>query len=162
MSQPSVSSTNVTDPKQQRSKKSLLIRAGFQGQIIFFVVLAGIACIAANGYLYYSYVVGSYDFILGHSRLPQELIDQRYRDLFTLWLSLTVLNFLIILAVAIWALIVTHRAAGAIYHIRRVAEAIKAGNVAERVHLREKDEFQDLARSFNEMMDELQKIKPGA
>jgi HAMP domain-containing protein len=146
----------MTDPKQQRNKRSLLIHASFQGRIIFFVILAGFACIAANGYLYYSYVVGSYDFILRHSSLPQELIDQRYRDLFTLWLSLTVLSLLIILAVSIWALIVTHRAAGAIYHIRRVVEAIKAGNAAERVHLRDKDEFQDLAKSFNEMVDVLQ------
>jgi HAMP domain-containing protein len=151
----------MTDPKQQRSKRSLLIHASFQGRIIFFVVLAGFACIAANGYLYYSYVVGSYDFILRHSSLPQELVDQRYRDLYTLWLSLTVLSFLIILAVATWALVVTHRAAGAVYHIRRVVEAIRAGNAAERVHLREKDEFQDLAQSFNQMMDELQKAKAG-
>jgi nitrogen fixation/metabolism regulation signal transduction histidine kinase len=66
-----------------------------------------------------------------------------------------------VVLIAIWALFITHRAAGSVYHIKRVVEAIRSGNLSERVHLREKDEFQDLAQSFNQMMDELQKTRSG-
>jgi len=147
----------MTDPKKQRSKKNLLIRPGFQGRIILFVVLAGLLSTLVDGYLYHSYVVGSYDFILANSKLPQELIDSRYHDLYVFGLALGGITLLITLVIAVWALFVTHRAAGAVYHVKRVIEAIRSGNATARVHLREKDEFQDLAISFNGMMDELQK-----
>lgn len=147
----------MTGSKDQRSKKSILIDAGFQGRIVFFIVLAGFLCIAMTSYLYYSYVVDSYDFILKHANLPREIIDERYRDLYGLWVSLSLLNLLIILVIATWALVITHRAAGSVYHVKRVIEEIRSGNTGERVHLREKDEFQDLARSLNEMLDGLQK-----
>jgi methyl-accepting chemotaxis protein len=37
-----------------------------------------------------------------------------------------------------------------------VIDEIKSGNHNARVHLRAKDEFQDVAESFNQMMDKLQ------
>lgn len=147
----------MTDPKQQRRKRSLLIDTGFQGRLVLLIFIAGFACIAINSYLYYAYVAGSYDFILKHSSLSKELVDERYRELFQLWASFGLLSFLVLLVIAIYGLIVTHRAAGAIYHINRVIDEIKSGNTNERIHLRKKDEFQDLAKSFNEMMDKLQK-----
>ena len=147
----------MTQSKVRRSKKSILIDASFQGRLVSFIVLAGFLCIAITSYLYYSYVVDSYDFILKHTSLPQEIIDERYRDLYGLWVSLSLLNLLIILVISTWALFITHRAAGSVYHMKRVINEIRSGNTKERVHLREKDEFQDLARSFNAMLDELQK-----
>ena len=134
-----------------------MLDGGFQGRVVSFIVLAGFLCIGVTAYLCYAYVVDSYDFILRRSSLPQELIDERYRDLFTFLVSMSLVNLLIVAVIAIWALFITHRAAGSVYHMKRVIDAIKSGNAKERVHLREKDEFQDLARSFNAMMDELQK-----
>lgn len=146
----------MMDPRKQRSKINLLIMAGFQGRIILVVVLAGFFCTAVNGYFYYSYVVESYDFILKYSSLSKELIEARYQDLFVFGVSLGLVNLVIVVIVATWTLIITHRAAGSVYHIRRVIREIKSGNTKARVHLREKDEFQNLAESFNQMMDELQ------
>lgn len=147
----------MTDPRDKRSKKSILLDGGFQGRVVSIIVLAGFLCIGVTAYLCYAYVVDSYDFILRRSSLPQELIDERYRDLFTFLVSMSLVNLLIIVVIAIWALFITHRAAGSVYHMKRVIDEITSGNARERVHLREKDEFQDLARSFNAMMDELQK-----
>jgi HAMP domain-containing protein len=130
---------------------------GFQGRVFFFIVLAGFVSMTLNGYLYYSYVADSYGFILRHSSLPQDVIDDRYRELFVLWVSLTLISLLIILIIATWTLFLTHRAAGPVYHMKRVINEIRAGNANVRVHLRKKDEFQDLATSFNDMMDELQR-----
>ena len=147
----------MTGTKYQRSKKNLWINPGFQGRMILLIVLVGFVCAVFNGYLYYAYVDDSYKFILKYSTLSQELIDQRHRDLFIFGVALAVATLLITLAIAAWALVITHRAAGAVYHVKRVIEAIRSGNVNERIHLREKDEFKDLAQSFNQMMDELQK-----
>jgi nitrogen fixation/metabolism regulation signal transduction histidine kinase len=129
----------------------------FQGRMVFLIILAGFVCTVLNAYLYYSYVVDSYDFIFKYSSLPPELKDARYRDLFVFGAFLALANFLVILTIAIWALFITHRTAGSVYHMKRVIDEITSGNIKERVHLREKDEFQDVAKSFNQMMDELQK-----
>ena len=129
----------------------------FQGRIAFLVVLAGLLCIGTTAYLYYAYVGDSYAFILKYSTLPQEIASGRYRELYTFLLSLTAINVVIILVVAGWTFSVTHRAVGAVYHMRRVVEAVRAGNTGERIHLRERDEFQDLAKSLNALLDETQK-----
>ena len=129
----------------------------FQGRMILFVLLTGFVCMALNGYLYYQYVVDSYDFILNYSSLPEDLKEQRYADLLVFGTSLSVATLAATFAVAIWALFATHRAAGSVYHLKRVIDEIRAGNADARVRLREKDEFQDVARAFNELMDQLQK-----
>ena len=124
--------------------------------MILLLILGVFGCALLNGYLYYAYVDESYRFILKYSTLSQELIDQRHRDLLIFGLALAATSLLITLVFAVWALVLTHRAAGAIYHIKRVIGEIRAGDVSRRVHLRKKDEFQDLAAAFNQLMDEMQ------
>ena len=147
----------MTKTKYKRSKKNLWIIPSFQGRMILFIVMVGFVCAVFNGYLYYSYVDDSYRFILKYSSLSQELIDQRHHDLLIFAVALAAITLLITLIMAVWALVISHRAAGAVYHIKRVIEEIRSGNVKERIHLREKDEFKDVAESFNKMMDEMQK-----
>ena len=147
----------MMDPKKQRSKRTLLIIPSFQGRLIILIVLLGFVCAVFNGNLYYSYVDDSYDFILKYSSLSQELIDERHRDLLVFGVLLGLATLLITLVIAIWALVVTHRAAGAIYRIKKVMEEIGSGNVKARISLRKKDDFQDLAKAFNQLMDDLQK-----
>ncbi len=142
---------------ENRSKKSAVAMSGFLGRVVFLVVLVGLVCVVINAYLYYLYVVGSYDFILKHSSLSQELIDERYRELYTLWVALTLISSVIILFIATWVLFLTHRVTGPVYHIKRVIADLRSGDTRARVHLRKNDEFQDLAKSFNELIDELQK-----
>jgi nitrogen fixation/metabolism regulation signal transduction histidine kinase len=151
----------MTDPKKQRKLKNYLILPGFQGRILLFIVLAGFVCAGLNAYLYYNYVVDSYDFILKYSSLPQQLVDDRYRDLRNFGLALGLATLVIMLIIATWAMVLTHRAAGAVYHMKRVMDEIRSGNLTQRVHLRPKDEFQDIAQSFNRMMDELHRDKTG-
>lgn len=147
----------MTNQSEHRSKVSLLINPRFQGQVVAFIVLAGFFCVVVTAYFFYAYVVDSYDFILGNSTLPPEIIDQRYRDLYNLWASLSLVNIVIILVIAGWSLFITHRVAGSIYHVKRVIDEVKSGNTGSRVHLREKDAFRDLATSLNELLDAQQR-----
>ena len=142
--------------RHRRSKKNLWLMPGFQGRMILLLIFGVFGCSLLNGYLYYAYVDDSYTFILKYSTLSQNLIDQRHRDLLIFGVALAVISLLITLIFAVWALVLTHRAAGAVYHIKRVIGEIRAGDVTRRVHLRKKDEFQDLAAAFNQLMDEVQ------
>ena len=147
----------MNQTSHQRKPKNLLLDWGFQGVILMLIVATGLLCIAVTAFLSHAYIADSYAFIFKHTSLPQDLITARYSDLYRFLLSLSLLNGAIVLVVAGWTLFVTHRAAGSIFHIRRVIGEIRAGNRAARVHLRRNDEFQELAGAFNEMMDEMQK-----
>jgi len=141
----------------QRKTRNLLLDWGFQGGVLLLILATGLLCIGTTAFLSHSYVADSYAFIFKHSSLPQDLVTARYSDLYRFLFSLTLLNCAIVLVVAGWTVLMTHRAAGSIFHIKRVIGEIHAGNTAARVQLRKNDEFQDLARAFNEMMDDLQK-----
>ena len=127
----------------------------FQGRLVMLILGVGFGCALLNGYLYYSYVDDSYAFIFQYSKLSQDLIDQRHRDLLIFGIALAIATLLITLIIAAWALVLTHRAAGSVYHVLKVIEEIRSGKVEQRVHLRKKDDFQDLADAFNRLMDEL-------
>jgi HAMP domain-containing protein len=60
------------------------------------------------------------------------------------------------LVMALMGVLLSHRTAGPLYHFKRVFDEIRSGNPKQRVRLRPKDEFQDVAKSFNDMMDSLQ------
>ena len=140
----------------KRSKKNLWLMPGFQGRLLLLFIFCGLTCAFVNGYLYYSYVDASYAFILRYSTLSQDLIAQRHMDLLIFSVALAAGSLVITLILAVWALVLTHRAAGAVYAVKKVIGEIRAGDPTRRVHLRKKDEFKDLAAAFNEMMDELQ------
>jgi len=148
---------STLNAKKQRRWKNLLLIPGFQIKIVLFVFLAGMVCMSLNAYLYYTYIVESYGFIFRYSKLPQELIDSRYSDLFAFGVSLGAITIVVLLMVAIWILVMTHRAAGSIYHMKKVVDEIKAGNTGARVHLREKDYFQDFAASLNQLIATIDK-----
>ena len=144
-------------PGNHRSTKSVFNFSGFRGRLVALIVSAGLGCIIFNSILFYAYVVDSYRLILGHSNLPEELIAERYAELYGIALVLGSISLLLVVLVAVWTLYITQRVAGPIYHLQKVIESVKTGHLDDRLHLRSKDEFQDLARSFNEMMDQLQK-----
>jgi methyl-accepting chemotaxis protein len=60
-------------------------------------------------------------------------------------------------------IIISHRVAGPIYHFEKVLRGMAAGNLAETIHLRKKDEGKGLAKCFNlfneTMSEKLHSIK---
>jgi methyl-accepting chemotaxis protein len=70
---------------------------------------------------------------------------------------LGILIFFFIILIGVVALILSHRAAGPIFRFRSTYDKIAEGNLDERIYLRPKDDFQEVALSFNKMMDQLTK-----
>jgi methyl-accepting chemotaxis protein len=60
-----------------------------------------------------------------------------------------------ILGVVVLAIMTAHRAAGPYLGLRRVCEAVRRGELDERVHFRQYDRLEELEESFNGMLDEL-------
>ena len=146
----------------KRSQKSVFQLSGFRARLIALIVIAGFTCIAIVTFLFYAYVLESYDVILKHSTLPDELVAERYSELWGIAMAMGGVVIALVLVVAVWALYITQRVSGPAYRLHRVIEEIRAGKTDARVQVRKKDELQELATSFNAMMDELQAKKgPG-
>lgn len=140
----------------KRSKKAVFNLTGFRGRLIALIVIAGFVCVAIVSMLFYAYVLESYEFILKNSTLPEEIIADRYKELWGIAMAMGGIILLLVLVVAIWTLYITQRVSGPAYHLQRVIEEIRAGKLDERVHLRKRDEFQSLANAFNALMDQMQ------
>jgi HAMP domain-containing protein len=147
----------MSHPDNKRSQKTVFRLTGFRGRLIALIVTAGFACIAFVLMLFHAYVLGSYDFILQHSTLPDDIVSSLYGELWGIAFVLGGIILLVVLVVAVWTLYITHRVSGPAYHLHRVIEDIRAGRLDARVQLRKRDEFHELAHSFNALMDELKK-----
>jgi len=77
----------------------------------------------------------------------------------SIWWMMTGLGILLVLGVAnllYFGLILTHRAVGPMQRITRIMEQIEKGSLEERLHLRDKDHWQEMAKAFNTAMDNAQ------
>ena len=144
---------------RRRKLRNLMINTGFQGRLVALVLAFGALNFLLNGILFYFYVQKSYAIIFASVDVPSVLVQTLNGDLQQFGQVLLVLSLVVTLVVAVYITILTHRAAGAAYHIHRVINEIRSGNLGARVFLRKNDEFQDLASSFNEMVDGLQADK---
>lgn len=147
----------MTHHENHRHGSSVFQLKGFRGRLVVLIVVAGLLCISLMSGLFYAYVAESYALVLKNSTLPPELIAERLSELQNMALALGGLGLLVVVVVAVWAIYITHRVSGPIYHLGKVIQSIQAGKLDERLQLRAKDEFHDLARAFNQLMDQLQK-----
>ena len=149
----------MSHPDNKRSAKAVFNLTGFRARLIALIVIAGFVCVAVVTMMFYAYVLESYDFILKHSTLPDDLVADRYSQLWSFAIAMGGIILTLVLVVAVWSLYITQRVSGPAYHLHRVIEEIRAGKLDQRVHLRKRDEMQELAQAFNALMDEMQSKK---
>jgi signal transduction histidine kinase len=143
---------------KQRKLRNLLMNKGIQVPLILVVMLAGFLSSLSNGVLFYRFVKGNYAiFFDTYPEASEDFIDLIYSDLLNFGWTLITISALITIVLTVYALIITHRAAGAGYRIQAVIEEIKSGKTDSRIHLRKNDDFQGLAQSINELMDQIDK-----
>lgn len=140
----------------RRKMKNMLINCHYQGRLVVTVLAFGFLACLFNGMLFFQYVSENYTAILAGEHFEPAILDAMEQDLRNFAISLLILSLLAFCGLAYYLLFITHRAAGAAYHIHRVIKDIQKGNLTSRIHLRKKDEYQDLAQSFNALMDQMQ------
>jgi HAMP domain-containing protein len=143
---------------KQRKLRNLLMNKGIQVPLVLIVILAGFLSSLSNSILFYRYVRGNYNlFFDSYPAASQDFIDLMNSDLLNFGWSLIGVSTLITILLAAYALIITHRTAGAGHRMQAVMEEIKSGKTDSRIHLRQNDDLQYLAQSFNELMDQIDK-----
>lgn len=74
-------------------------------------------------------------------------------------LGLITRGLILVFILAVLSIFLTHRIAGPIYKIKKTIRLIYDGRSSERVVLRDHDEFQDLAKEVNHLIDHFQQKK---
>ena len=82
---------------------------------------------------------------------------QLYQELNVIIYKLGGVSLSFMLLATLLSIKISHATAGPLYHFKRVFNEIKNGKTDARIRLRPNDDFKDVANTFNEMMDAIQK-----
>ncbi len=132
--------------QKQRAIKNLWIDTKYQSKYLVLVMI---------GIVGFMFTVGglSYQFIESSVADAYRGIQEPNMFDFVLRLSVIAVVYMLFFVVLIVAL--THKSAGAMMQFKKVIGRIHAGDLSARVQLRKKDDFQDVAEQFNQMMDSI-------
>ena len=144
---------------KKRKFKQILINPGFQFRYIFWITTSGFILVLINAMIAYSYIRENYITLVELSPMTDQTRALMYAELRNLIFALSVTSLCFLGLISVLGLILSHRTAGPLYHLNRVFNEIASGNRKARAKLRLQDEFQDVADSFNQMMDRLTREK---
>jgi nitrate/nitrite-specific signal transduction histidine kinase len=143
----------------KRKVSNLLINPKFQKKYVFWMSSTGIILTCINATIIYFFTKENYDFLVEMLEMTEEARGQMYQELYQIIGLLGVSSIVFMIIVSIWGIILSHRVAGPLHKLKMSIDNIKNGETDTRVFFRKNDHFQDLAASFNDMMDELTKNK---
>ncbi|MGB2578722.1 methyl-accepting chemotaxis protein [Elusimicrobium simillimum] len=135
-------------PKQYpKFKRSILfIKRDLQLKYILLLVISVVIGLSLMAFEVLTTMQGIYS---EYPMMLQPLYDKFVP--ITIGILLKIAIYLVI--VVLVAAMLSHKLAGPIYRFEVTCKDIAGGNFAKRVHLREGDNFTDLQREFNRMMD---------
>lgn len=141
--------------RPRRQLRNFLINRPYQGKFVLWAMVCGVIGAVLPRILYDLWFADLVADVVARTGMRPEAqaeilagMDRALAD-FVPWAAV------FLSAAAPWLIVVSHRTAGPMQHFKRVFREIREGNEYQRVHLRAKDEFQDVAREFNRMMDSL-------
>ncbi len=140
---------------KQRKLRNIIINPQYQFRYIAWVSLTGVFLLILNSSVFYYYIKQNYKILVDLSPMEDEVKIQLYRELHQIVLYLGLFSFTFILICSAFATLLSHRTAGALFHFKRIFLEIQKGNLNARIHIRPKDDFQDVAKEFNKMVDTL-------
>lgn len=145
--------------KNQRKLGRILINPGFQIKYILWSAFMGICLSATSALVFFLYISENYALLVDLSPMTDEAKMLLETELQEIWIILLLASVGFVSLVAIWGLFISHRTAGPLYQFKQVFQSIHGGNTSKRIRLRPNDDFQDVAQSFNEMMDRIENSK---
>lgn len=144
--------------KSNRRLANILINPKYQLKYVLWMSASGLVLVGIYSLIIYQYMKENYLLLVNLSPMDDATKAQMYRELSQLILVLGGSSVLFLAVASVLGVILSHRTAGPLYHFKRVFSEVRSGNLQARVRLRPGDDFQDVAGSFNEMMDAIQKV----
>jgi nitrate/nitrite-specific signal transduction histidine kinase len=145
-----------TNHKHKRYVKNYLINPRFQLKYVFWMISTGAALALTYSMLFYNYAKQSYDLIIELSKVPKETQLMMHQELGRVMLVQGLITFVFLFCIGMIGILFSHRVAGPLYKLKTAFERVKMGEHQLRIYFRKYDEFQEVAQSFNKMLDQIQ------
>ncbi|MEW6055741.1 MAG: methyl-accepting chemotaxis protein [Bdellovibrionota bacterium] len=145
---------NLTS-NQRRSLKRFWLNPSYQTRYVLWITLTGVFLVALQSIIFYVFTRENYEILVELSPMTDDAKLQLFEELRTIIVLLISASVIFISVMAFLGVVFSHRTVGPLYHFKRVFDDIRSGNKSARIRLRPKDDFQEVAKSFNEMMDSL-------
>jgi methyl-accepting chemotaxis protein len=143
--------------QNRRKLKNYLINPTYQLKYVGWLALTGFVLFIFYALNIYFHIKENYSILVELSPMTADAKAQLYRELYALIFKLSCGSIVFVILVMGIGLVMSHRTAGPLYHFKRIFDAIREGNMDARINLRPKDDFLDVAKSFNDMMDKISK-----
>jgi HAMP domain-containing protein len=129
---------------QKVVRKKFMVERGFQIRFMAVIIIAMVLIALVTGMSMYTAVM-------------QTLVNQFHGESLAviqhaITAKLFVRSLLLIFAIAIISVFISHRIAGPIYKFERIIEALAAGEKVREITLRKHDEFYRLAQAINSLI----------
>jgi len=135
-------------------RKRFLIEPRFQ--IRFALTLAGVGLAVAFGASMAGYLAFKplyQQFAQSYYNQSPELSEQLVLQVHQLKISLILLTFGVAGFCVLGGILISHRIVGPLYQLRKAMEKVSEGNLEQRLRFRQGDDFENLAETFNRMME---------
>lgn len=140
-------------PETQYKRKQYLVDRDYQLRFVTRLFMAVLAVAAISSLI----ATGLLSASMYQPDLPQQTVVYCFVSI-----ALTLLVELLISIPVIWVLGIrqSHRVVGPMNRLKKMIEAIGAGDYSQHITLREGDALEDLAKSLNDMAQALQQRYP--
>ena len=129
---------------QKVVRKQFLVKRGFQLRFMALIIIAMVLIALVTALSIYTAVM-------------QTLINQFHGENLALiqhaiTYKLLIRSLLLIFAIAIISVFISHRVAGPVYKFERIIGELASGKKVEEIKLRKRDEFYELASAINRLI----------
>ena len=130
--------------RQKVVRKQYIVKKGFQLRFMIIIITAMVLIAIVTGLSIYSAVM-------------QTLVNQFHGENLAMiqhaiTYKLFIRSLLLIFAIAIISVFISHRVAGPIYKFERIINDLASGKKVEEFKLRKRDEFYELALAINNLI----------
>lgn len=131
----------------KKRRINYLVKSGLQLKYVAYTALLMVAIVLISSYLSYQTAYSALSSTL-QSVYPQSHLQKLLQEVNMLFVGRMLL---ILPAIVLCVVLISHRIAGPIYRIRRTLKALARGEFGDPVVLRKRDELKDLANDVNEL-----------
>ena len=133
---------------QKVVRKKFMVERGFQIRFMAVIIVAMVLIALVTGMSMYTAVM-------------QTLVNQFHGESlavikYAITSKIFVRSLLLIFAIAVISVFISHRIAGPIYKFERILQALAAGEKVQEIKLRKHDEFYRLAQAINSLIRKIQ------
>ena len=130
--------------RQKIVRKKFMVERGFQLRFMLVIIVSMVLIALVTGLSIYSAVM-------------ETLVNQFHGESlalikYAITTKLFVRSLLLIFAIGVISVFISHRIAGPIYKFERIIAALAAGEKPQEIKLRKRDEFYELARAINNLI----------